>query len=99
VEHLGAQTGEIVNLEALDDFRTVSIHPVGSAYLLRIHMRIGEVSAHATGTGKILLATVESAELSRRLAGRRLEAITPTRIKGRPARIKELAREEKGVGR
>jgi DNA-binding IclR family transcriptional regulator len=92
MERLGAQTGETVNLGVLDDFRTVSVHLVESAHPLRIHMRIGGVSAHATSTGKILLAALEPAELTRRLAGRRLETITPNTIKRRPALLEELAR-------
>jgi IclR family KDG regulon transcriptional repressor len=92
MERLGSQTGETVNLGVLDDFRTVSVHLVESAHPLRIHMRIGGVSAHATATGKILLAALEPAELARRLAGRRLEAITQNTIKSRPALLKELAR-------
>src|SRR5512139_1982273 len=63
---LGSRTGETVNLGVLDGFRTVSIYLVESAYPLRIHMRIGGVPAHATSTGKILLASLLPDELDRR---------------------------------
>jgi DNA-binding IclR family transcriptional regulator len=92
MERLGSQTGETVNLGVLDDFRTVSIHLVESAHPLRIHMRIGGVPAHATATGKILLAALEPTELTRRLAGRRLEPITGRTIKSRRALLAELER-------
>jgi DNA-binding IclR family transcriptional regulator len=92
MHRLGARTGETVNLGVLDGFRTVSIYLVESAHPLRIHMRIGGVSAHATATGKILLAALEPAELSRRLAGRRLESITEKTINSRPALLEELQR-------
>jgi len=92
MHRLGSQTGETVNLGVLDDFRTVSIHLVESAHPLRIHMRIGGVSAHATATGKILLAALHSKELARLLAGRRLDAITPNTIKNRSVLLAELKR-------
>lgn len=90
MHRLGSQTGETVNLGVLDGFRTVSLYLVESAHPLRIHMRIGGVAAHATATGKILLAALEPEELARRLAGRRLEAITPNTIKSRAALLKQL---------
>jgi DNA-binding IclR family transcriptional regulator len=92
MDRLGSQTGETVNLGVLDDFRTVSVHLVESAHPLRIHMRIGGVPAHATATGKILLAALGPTELTRRLAGRRLEPITGRTIKSRRALLAELER-------
>jgi DNA-binding IclR family transcriptional regulator len=92
MERLRSETGETVNLGVLDGFRTVSIHLVESARPLSIHMRIGGVSAHATSTGKILLSSLEPAELARRLAGRRLERITDRTIRSRAALAAELAR-------
>jgi len=92
MERLVSRTGETVNLGVLDDFRTVSVHLVESARPVGVHMRIGGVSAHATATGKILLAALEPPELTRRLAGRRLEALTEHTIKSRAALLKELTR-------
>ena len=92
MERVGAETGETVNLGVLDDFRTVSVFLVQSSQPLSIHMRIGGVSAHASATGKILLASLLPAELATRLAGRRLERLTPRTIKSRPALIAELGR-------
>jgi len=92
MERLALQTGETVNLGVLDDFRTLSLHVVESAHPLRVHMRIGGLSAHATATGKILLASLGPEELRRRLKGRRLEIITRRTIKSRPALLAELAR-------
>jgi DNA-binding IclR family transcriptional regulator len=89
---LGSRTGETVNLGVLDGFRTVSIYLVESAHPLRIHMRIGGVSAHATSTGKILLAALPPEELARRLAGRRLTSLTGRTIKSRSALQAELRR-------
>lgn len=91
MERLRSETGETVNLGVLDGFRTVSVHLVQSARPLAIHVRIGGVSAHATSTGKILLAALEPGELSRRLAGRRLETLTVRTIKSRRALLAELA--------
>jgi IclR family acetate operon transcriptional repressor len=92
MERLRSETGETVNLGVLDGFRTVSVHLVESSRPLSIHMRIGGVSAHATSTGKILLASLDPAELARRVAGRRLERITDRTIRSRAALAAELAR-------
>jgi IclR family acetate operon transcriptional repressor len=92
MQRLGSQIGETVNLGVLDGFRTVSIYLVESAHPLRIHMRIGGVSAHATSTGKILLAALPPEELARRLAGRRLTSLTERTIKSRAALQAELRR-------
>jgi len=92
MDRLASQTGETVNLGVLDGFRTVSIHLVESAHPLRIHMRIGGVSAHATSTGKILLAALPPEELARRLAGHRLASLTSRTIKNRSALQAELRR-------
>jgi IclR family KDG regulon transcriptional repressor len=92
MERLRTETGETVNLGVLDDFRTVSIHLVESPQILGIHMRIGGLPAHATGTGKILLAALDPAELARRLEGRRLERVTERTIRNRAALLAELAR-------
>jgi len=89
---LASRTGETVNLGVLDGFRTVSIYLVESAHPLRIHMRIGGVSAHATSTGKILLAALAPKELARRLSGRRLTSLTGRTIKSRSALQAELRR-------
>ncbi len=92
MERLRTETAETVNLGVLDDFRTVSIHLVESPQILGVHMRVGGLPAHATGTGKILLAALEPAELARRLEGRRLERITERTIRSRAALMAELAR-------
>jgi DNA-binding IclR family transcriptional regulator len=92
MERLGSETGETVNLGVLDDFRTVSLHLVESTHPLSIHMRIGGLPAHATATGKILLAALDPAEFARRLGGRRLERITERTLKSRPALLADLAR-------
>ncbi len=92
MERLGAGTGETVNLGVLDGFRTVSLHLVESAHPLHIHMRIGGVSAHATSTGKVLLAHLTPEELAQRLAGQRLTSLTGRTIKSRSALQAELGR-------
>jgi DNA-binding IclR family transcriptional regulator len=92
MRRLASRTGETVNLGVLDGFRTVSIYLVESAHPLRIHMRIGGVAAHATSTGKILLAALPPEELARRLAGRRLTSLTGRTIKGHAALQAELRR-------
>jgi DNA-binding IclR family transcriptional regulator len=92
MDRLASQTRETVNLGVLDGFRTVSIHLVESAHPLRIHMRIGGVPAHATATGKLLLAALPPEELARRLAGRRLSSLTDRTIKSRSALQAELRR-------
>ena len=92
MERLGAETGEAVNLGVLDEFRTVSLHLIESAHPLSLSMRIGGLPAHATATGKILLAGLDPAEFARRLEGRRLERVTERTIKSRPTLLAELAR-------
>jgi IclR family KDG regulon transcriptional repressor len=92
MERLGSETGETVNLGVLDGFRTVSVHRVESAHPLSVHMRIGGLPAHATATGKILLAALDAGEVAQRLQGRRLERITERTIKSRSALLAELAR-------
>jgi len=92
MDRLGSRTGETVNLGVLDGFRTVSVYLVESAHPLRIHMRIGGVPAHATATGKILLAALPPEELARRLAGRRLTSLTDRTIKSRAVLQAELRR-------
>ena len=92
MQSLASRTGETVNLGVLDGFRTVSLHLVESAHPLRIHMRIGGVSAHATSTGKILLASLPPDELARRLAGCRLARMTDKTITSRAALNAELRR-------
>lgn len=90
MERLRAETGEAVNLGVLDDFRTVSLHLIESVHPISISMRIGGLPAHATATGKILLAALDPAEVSRRLGGRPLERVTERTIKSRPALLAEL---------
>jgi DNA-binding IclR family transcriptional regulator len=90
MHRLASRTGETVNLGVLDGFRTVSLYLVESAHPLRIHMRIGGVSAHATSTGKILLAALSPEELARRLAGHRLTSLTARTVKRRAALQVEL---------
>jgi IclR family KDG regulon transcriptional repressor len=92
MERLGSETGETVNLGVLDGFRTVSLHLVESAHPLSIHMRIGGVSAHATATGKILLAALDAKEVARRMKGRRLERLTQRTVRSRSALLAELVR-------
>jgi DNA-binding IclR family transcriptional regulator len=91
MERLRAETREAVNLGVLDDFRTVSLHLVESTHPVGISMRIGGLPAHATATGKILLAALDPAEVSRRLGGRPMERVTERTIKSRPALLAELA--------
>jgi DNA-binding IclR family transcriptional regulator len=92
MERLAADTGHTVNLGMLDDFRTVSLLLVESPHPLSIHMRIGGLPAHATATGKVLLAALSDGELARRLEGRRLERLTPGTIKRRADLLAELVR-------
>jgi DNA-binding IclR family transcriptional regulator len=92
MQRLASRTGETVNLGVLDGFRTVSLHLVESAHPLRIHMRIGGVFAHATSTGKILLASLQPDELGRRLAGCRLARMTENTITSQAALKTELSR-------
>jgi len=92
MERLAAQTGETVNLGILDGTRVLNLHKVESRHLLRMHLTVGSgVPAHATALGKVLLATLEPAELTRRLRGRRLECLTQRTIGDRTALRSALA--------
>ncbi|HLH21596.1 MAG TPA: IclR family transcriptional regulator [Chloroflexota bacterium] len=63
---LGRQTGETVLLGILDDYEVVYIHRVESAYLLRVsHAGHPRAPAHATATGKVLLAWRPDADVER----------------------------------
>jgi DNA-binding IclR family transcriptional regulator len=93
MERLAAETGEAVNLGVLEGVRVVNLHRVESPNLLRVHLEVGGgMPAHSTGLGKVLLAALAPAEVGRRLAGRRLERVTPRTIGDRAALRRELAR-------
>ncbi len=92
MQRLAAETGETVNLGALDGARVVTLHKVESRHLLRMHLEVvGGAPTHATALGKVLLADLEPAEVARRLRGRRLERLTPRTIGDRRSLGRALA--------
>jgi DNA-binding IclR family transcriptional regulator len=63
---LGRETGETVLLGVLDDHEVVYIHRVESRYLLRVsHAGHPRAPAHATATGKAILAWRPDADVDR----------------------------------
>lgn len=81
--------GETVQLSVLDGLENVYIAKVDSDQVLQLVSRIGSrLPAHATGLGKVLLASLDPDELDHRLKGAELKRFTATTV----ADVPELTR-------
>jgi DNA-binding IclR family transcriptional regulator len=88
---LASESGETTNLAVLDDDRIVNIaEAIGSAGIA-LRTWVGQsCPAHATSSGKVLLAGLSGSDLQERLATR-LESFTDTTVTSRSALEIELA--------
>jgi IclR family acetate operon transcriptional repressor len=90
---LRQRTGETVQVAVLDGMETVYVERLESPHLLRIFSRVGRrVAAHATSSGKVLLAGLPSAVLEARLADWQATSLTPHTIANLAALRAELTK-------
>jgi len=87
-----ALLNETVQLASLDGTENVYLAKVDSTHPLRLQSDVGgRLSAHATGLGKALLASLADAEVRSRFARKPLAGMTPNTITTMPALLEELA--------
>lgn len=92
LEELWKLTGETVQLALLDGRQVVFIERIESPHTLRLFNEVGRRNwAHASGTGKVLLAFLPAEELDQLLDGWELAALTPHTITDQVALRAELA--------
>lgn len=84
---------ETVQLARLDGTENLYLAKVDSTHPLRLQSEVGaRLSAHATGLGKALLASLTDDEVRRRFAGRPLQLMTGNTITSLDGLVAELAR-------
>ncbi len=89
LQELWKLTGETVQLALLDGRQVVFIERIESPNTLRLFNEVGRRNwAHASGTGKVLLAFLPDDELERVLEGWQLPAVSPHTITD-PAVLRE----------
>jgi DNA-binding IclR family transcriptional regulator len=109
MERVRDATTETVQLAVLDAGEALYIAKVDGEHSLRLDSSVGQrLSAHATGSGKLLLTTLPEAELAAWLRASKLERFTPNTITDRRGLREELElvrsrgyaidREERTVG-
>jgi IclR family pca regulon transcriptional regulator len=77
LNRLAAQTGESFSAVVLDDDQVVIVARSGSGRLLAYGLHLGaRLPAHATSTGRVLLAAKSRAEFSAWMKGRELARLT-----------------------
>ena len=92
LEELWRLTGETVQVGVLDERHVVFVERIESPRTLRLFNEVGRRNwAHASATGKVLLAFLPPAELDRLLEGWELAALTPHTITDRARLVEELA--------
>jgi IclR family KDG regulon transcriptional repressor len=102
-QHLTAardELNETVQLAVLDGLENVYVAKVEADHPLQLVSRVGSrLPAYATGLGKVLLAGLEPAELSRRTSGTTFTQFTDRTTTSVPALEKQLAQiRAKGYG-
>jgi DNA-binding IclR family transcriptional regulator len=92
VEDLAARTAETVHLAVLDGRMVRYLDAVESTRALRVAARTGRsLPAHCTAAGKALLAALAPRQVSARLAGVDLEAMTDRSITAHGVLARQLA--------
>jgi len=92
LEVLAQASGETVTLEMLTGAKTLILDEVPGAHVLGAAQSLGtRWAAHATSTGRVLLAALPEAEVSKRLA-LPLQRFTENTLVELPALLAELAR-------
>jgi IclR family transcriptional regulator, KDG regulon repressor len=85
-------TGEMVQVAVLDGLEVVYVERLESHHLLPVFRRVGHrLPAHATSSGKVLLAALPRSEQERRLHGAALNPRTSRTITDAKALLVELA--------
>jgi len=93
LEELWKLTGETVQVALLDGRQVVFVERIESPNTLRLFNEVGRRNwAHASGTGKVLLAFLASDELNRLLDGWQLTAVTQHTITDPEVLREDLAR-------
>ncbi|OZD04853.1 IclR family transcriptional regulator [Rhodococcus sp. 06-235-1A] len=93
IEALARQLGETTSVAILDGFDIVYVARVPSSRMLRVVITLGtRFPAHATSSGRVLLAALPESELERYFADAPIEALTPRTIVDRDALRTEIAR-------
>jgi len=93
LEELWKLTGETVQVALLDGRQVVFVERIESPHTLRLFNEVGRRNwAHASSTGKVLLAFLPEDELDRLLEGWQLPAVTPHTITDPAALEEELDR-------
>jgi IclR family acetate operon transcriptional repressor len=93
MDQIAAALNETVQLARLDGTENVYLAKVDSTHPLRLQSEVGvRLSAHATGLGKALLASLPDDEVRRRIGPKPLARMTQNTITSVGALIKELGR-------
>ncbi len=93
LEELWKLTGETVQVALLDGRQVVFVERIESPHTLRLFNDVGRRNwAHASGTGKVLLAALPAEELDRVLDGWELAGLTPHTITDSTEFLEELRR-------
>ncbi|GAA4664878.1 MULTISPECIES: IclR family transcriptional regulator [Amycolatopsis] len=88
---VAAQCGETVHVGILDGLDVVYVSKIDSTHPVRLISAVGRrLPAHCTAVGKVLLAGLPAEELSTRLKGRKLAALTEASITSRQALLAQL---------
>jgi IclR family pca regulon transcriptional regulator len=78
LDRLGAQTGESLSAVVLDGDEVVIVARSGATRLLAYGLHLGaRLPAHATSTGRVLLAALPPREFAQWMKGRELARFTP----------------------
>lgn len=86
------KTGETGHIGVLDGAEALTTVVVDGWHSVRMHSYPNKRSpAYCSSIGKALLSGLDDAEVRRRLAGRRLKAMTPNSITSKAALLRELA--------
>jgi DNA-binding IclR family transcriptional regulator len=92
LEQLARDTGETVHLVVLEGGDILFVDAVESGQVLRAADRTGSrLPAHATASGKALLADLDAGDLAAALGPGRLARVTPRTVTSRAALERELA--------
>lgn len=91
MERVRDATTETVQLAVLEAGEALYIAKVDGEHMLRLDLSVGRrLTAHATGVGKVLLASLPEAELESWLKASKLERFTPNTIADRRKLRSEL---------
>ncbi|MFD4191154.1 IclR family transcriptional regulator [Amycolatopsis thermoflava] len=88
---VAAQCDETVHVAVLDGLEVVYVSKIDSTHSVRLISAVGRrLPANCTAVGKVLLAGLSREEVSRRLKGHRLTALTEHSITSRPELLAQL---------